>query len=180
MQRVDAVYPPEELAARHEATVQLLVSIGIDGSVTDASVAESGGPAFDRAALAAVRQWKFTPARRGDEALVSRIRIPFRFALPPVEAVPSAPTPAPSSPSPPTGPSASPSAGPVAQAPGASAEGRVPAPVAGASPAPESAAAASAAEETPIDVTVHGHARPPSRGTSDYQLEVGGLASVPR
>src|SRR5438874_2310579 len=35
-------------------------------------------------------------------------------------------------------------------------------------------------EEAVIDVTVHGRPRPPSRGTADYQLEVGGLASVPR
>lgn len=163
LQRTDASYPPGALAARQEATVVLLVSVGIDGSVSDATVAESAGDAFDRAALDAVRQWKFTPARRGNELIVSRIRVPFRFALPAVEAVPTlaaatSPGPGPSSLSHATSTTAPSDAGTTA---------------------PGSPSAATAGEAA-IDVTVRGRARPPSRGTSDYQLDVGNLATVPR
>jgi iron complex outermembrane receptor protein len=154
--RVDATYPPEALAARREATVTLLVTVGTDGAVTDAAVAETGGETFDAAAIAAVKQWKFTPARRGDTPIVSRIRIPFRFALPAVEPVPET--------SPQTPPPSEPAPAPSQTKPGAQ-------------PKPKQAAKAA---EAPIDVTVRGRSRPPSRGTSDYQLGVGGLATVPR
>src|SRR5438046_2822106 len=59
LQRVDAVYPPEALAARQEATVVLRVSVGGDGTVTDVAVDASAGAAFDQAAIAAIRQWRF-------------------------------------------------------------------------------------------------------------------------
>ncbi|MFI5308775.1 MAG: TonB family protein, partial [Polyangiales bacterium] len=160
VQRVDAVYPPQALGAREQAAVSLLVTVGVDGSVSEAVVAESGGEAFDRAALDAIKQWRFTPARRGSEPVVSRIRVPFRFALPDVSAV-EAPA-QPQAPSPATLPPVTAALGPEA--------------------APPSTAEAPAApvEEAPIDVTVRGRARPPSRGASDFQLDVGNLAAVPR
>jgi iron complex outermembrane recepter protein len=148
VKRADADYPPGELAARLEATVMLLVTVGADGSVTDVSVAESGGEAFDQAAIAAVRQWKFTPARRGDTPIVSRIRIPFQFALPAVEQIP-APQPQPQIPAPPA-------------------------------PTQQPASAQESTTEEAIDVTVRGRPRPLSRGTSDFQIDVGALATVPR
>lgn len=80
--RVDAVYPPEALAKGEEALVALKVSIGADGTIKGAEVVESGGDAFDRAALAAVFLWTFTPAYRGEIPIESKIKIPFRFALP--------------------------------------------------------------------------------------------------
>jgi TonB family protein len=113
--RVDATYPEAALAARKEATVALQVTVGADGAVNDVTVVESAGEPFDGAAIAAARQWQFKPARRGDEPVASRIRIPFRFALPPpsppVAAVspppsvvavapPSAPPPSPTAPAP--------------------------------------------------------------------------------
>ncbi len=165
IQRVDAIYPPEALAARQEANVTLLVTVGIDGTVTDVTVAESGAEQFDQAAIAAVKQWRFVPARRGNEVVVTRIRIPFRFVLPAVETVVPAPAPTPPTPTPspaPTMESETPSTEPEApstEAPEKPVEGP---------------------NEAPIDVTVRGRSRPPSRGTSDYQLDVGSLAAVPR
>jgi TonB family protein len=144
---VEAIYPPEALAAHQEATVTLLVTVGTDGNVADVTVAESAGEALDRAAIEAVRQWKFIPARRGDQVIVSRIRIPFRFALPSAKTV--------TTPSPQQTP-----AGPAQTAPAAGGQGP--------------------AEDEAIDVTVRGRARALSRGTSDFQIDVGGLATVPR
>lgn len=81
--RVDAAYPPEALAARKEAQVVLDVTVSEQGEVTAAEVVTSGGEAFDLSAQAAVKQWRFKPAQRGEVPIASRIRVPFRFALPP-------------------------------------------------------------------------------------------------
>jgi iron complex outermembrane receptor protein len=87
---VEATYPPDALAARREARVELVITVLADGSVGDVEVASAAAQEFDAAAVAAVRQWRFEPARRGEQAVDSRIRVPFRFALP--EAEPAAPT----------------------------------------------------------------------------------------
>jgi TonB family protein len=177
VQRTEAAYPQDALAARQEASVTLLVTVAIDGSVSDVAVTETGGESFDAAAIEAVKQWKFMPARRGTELVVSRIRIPFRFALPPVETVPVAATPvqeAASDASSTVGSSAA-TGGETAKSPAGSA-----APSADVKTPPSAQGEAAAPEEAPIDVTVYGRPRPASRGTSDFQLEVGSLATVPR
>jgi TonB family protein len=153
VKRVDAIYPPEAIGSGQDGTVVLLVTVANDGAVTDAAVAETRGASLDQAAIAAVKQWQFRPARRDGEAISSRIRIPFTFALPTVDEVAQ---PAP----PPT---------PIEQVPVVT-------------PSPPSAQTAAESEtgEAPIDVTVLGKARPTSRGASDFQIEVGALAAVPR
>lgn len=90
----EAVYPPEELAARKHAAVVLLVSIDAGGHVTEVSVAQSGGKAFDDAATAAMRLWTFTPATRDGAPVASRIRVPFHFAPPEAPAPPEVLAPA--------------------------------------------------------------------------------------
>lgn len=87
--QIEAVYPQAALAARQEALVILQVVVGTDGSVRDATVVTSGGDGFDAAAMAAMRQWTFRPAQRDGVAIESRIRVPFRFALPAVEIAPA-------------------------------------------------------------------------------------------
>jgi iron complex outermembrane receptor protein len=87
VQSVAASYPSEALAERREARVELLVTVLADGNVGDVQVAASAGQAFDDAAIAAVRQWRFEPARSGDAPVDSRIRVPFQFALPQVAPV---------------------------------------------------------------------------------------------
>ncbi len=162
LSRVDAVYPQAALAAGQQGTVVLLVTVDIGGGVSDAEVAQSAGAALDQAALDAVKQWRFMPARRGSQLVVSRIRIPFRFAPPEVAAV-AAPV----------------AATPAAPPPGA-ASGAGAAPAQAAAQQRSKAAAATPPPEAPIEVTVRGQARPPSRGSSDFQLDIGNLASVPR
>lgn len=82
IEQAPAEYPAVELLANHEATVVLLVTVGRDGLVGSAEISESAGRAFDEAAMAAIRGWKFAPARRSGEPVASRIRVPFRFELP--------------------------------------------------------------------------------------------------
>ena len=55
---------PEETPAEG-AAVDLELTIAADGKLTDAKVVTSAGEALDAAALEAVRQFTFEPARRG-------------------------------------------------------------------------------------------------------------------
>ena len=41
----------------------------------------SGAWILDEVALAAVRKWRFVPARRGDEAIAHWVDVPVRFRL---------------------------------------------------------------------------------------------------
>lgn len=75
VQFVEAPFPEEEKG--HTGSVVLAVTIREDGTVEDAVVTESASPAFDAAALAAVKQFTFTPAEV--DGKVSRIRILYRY-----------------------------------------------------------------------------------------------------
>jgi periplasmic protein TonB len=57
---VAPVYPPLALASRAEGVVIIEATIGVDGRVENARVLRSR-PLLDEAALAAVRQWVYTP-----------------------------------------------------------------------------------------------------------------------
>jgi TonB family protein len=78
---VEADYPMIEGQEPVEAAVELDVVVGKDGLVTEASVARSAGEAFDEAALAAVRQFVFEPARKDWEPIAARVRYRYVFEL---------------------------------------------------------------------------------------------------
>jgi iron complex outermembrane recepter protein len=142
-----AVYPAGSTEA---ATVVTLVTVSVDGKVQGAEVVESGGPAFDAAALEAVKRWTFQPALRDGSPIPARIRIPFRFEPPP----------------PPLADAGQPS---TAGAPAAAQPVVVPLPAAAESPA---------AAEAPIDeVTVRG-TRSQNFGTGDFEIQLGQLAAT--
>ena len=88
--RFDAAYlnnPPPEyppLARRRglEGTVLLSVAVCAEGRATELEVRTTSGSAhLDRAALDAVRRWRFVPARAGGQAVASRIVVPIVFRL---------------------------------------------------------------------------------------------------
>lgn len=83
---VEATYPPEAVEQNLEATVILLITIDADGSVSEATVETPVGYGFDEAAVAAVEQFRFSPATRGGEPFAVRIRYQYEFLLPEVEA----------------------------------------------------------------------------------------------
>lgn len=159
----EALYPPEELAAKRHAEVVLFVTIDSEGHVTRTDIAQSGGQPFDDAAALAMREWTFVPAMRDGTPIPSRIRVPFHFAPPET----AAPTP-----------------GVIA---GAGFQGQVeqvgepratPAVPGG---RPRTQAQAEANPETgPDEVHVIGRSVIPSRGAGDYDIAVGKLAAVPR
>lgn len=141
---------PEQGQPDHEAQVVLAVTIDADGKVGEVTVATSGGDILDRSAVAAVKQWVFSPATKDGVAVPSRVRVPITFVRPPSLPSPEKKT--------------EPLPSPPAQT--AHAE---PAP-----PPPEPTA------EKLLDATVAGKQRPRSRGAADFDIEVGALAQIPR
>src|SRR5262249_51050269 len=78
---VPADYPPDEKAAGRTASVLLQVDIAIDGTVTAAAVTGSAGPAFDAAATAAVKQFRFSPAEIDGVPAAVRIEYQYDFTV---------------------------------------------------------------------------------------------------
>lgn len=74
------VYPPDALAEKRTGTVMLKVIVLADGTVGDVGVLRGEEP-FVSAAIAAVRRWRYEPARwRGEPITVYRVvEIPFRL-----------------------------------------------------------------------------------------------------
>jgi len=80
LESVDAVYPDAALlAARGTVVVQLRIVIEEDGTVSDATVLAPQGDGLDEAAVAAIRRFRFEPARRDGVAI--RVAIPFAFEI---------------------------------------------------------------------------------------------------
>ena len=78
---VEASYPPEAEAQKVEGRVVLSIDISATGEVTRAEVVEPAGHGFDEAALAAVRQFRFTPAEVDGKPSPVRITYAYDFVL---------------------------------------------------------------------------------------------------
>lgn len=78
---VSATYPELALKARLTAQVVLSVEIDAKGKVTSATVQEPRGQGFDEAAQAAVLQFEFRPAMKGDKPIASRILYRYDFTV---------------------------------------------------------------------------------------------------
>ena len=74
------MYPSDAKDKHVEGNVELLVTVGSDGLVKDASVQKSI-PALDDAALAAIRQWEFRPGRVKGKPVEVLTTITFSFRL---------------------------------------------------------------------------------------------------
>jgi len=62
--------------------VLLRVLVGRDGAALKVEVDQSSrSRTLDHAALDAVRQWRFVPARRGTETVEAWVRVPVSFRL---------------------------------------------------------------------------------------------------
>ena len=61
------------------ATVVIIFVVDENGRVQDPRVQRSTNPSFDRSALAAIRQWKFEPAKVQGRSVSSRLRQSFSF-----------------------------------------------------------------------------------------------------
>ena len=65
-----------------EGKVILKVRVLADGKASQVSIATSSGhEVLDEAALEAVSQWHFVPAKRGGQAVESWVNVPINFNL---------------------------------------------------------------------------------------------------
>ena len=75
-------YPQEARERGHQGEVLLRVEVLSDGRVGQIEIKRSSGhEALDRSALSTVKQWKFIPAKRGEDSVPSWVSIPIRFQL---------------------------------------------------------------------------------------------------
>jgi protein TonB len=75
-------YPGLARKRGHEGTVILQVLVNKAGRVDDLKIEISSNFALlDRAALAAVRKWRFEPGRQGEERISMWVRVPVTFKL---------------------------------------------------------------------------------------------------
>jgi periplasmic protein TonB len=77
---VEPVYPPDAFAKKIQGTVAVEILIDVDGHVVRATVTRSV-PQLDAAAVAAVRQWLFTPAMKDGRAVPSLATAPVQFTI---------------------------------------------------------------------------------------------------
>ncbi|WP_199054379.1 energy transducer TonB [Aquitalea sp. ASV15] len=76
------IYPPLSIEMEETGTVRLRVQVSAQGLPLAVELEQTSGfPRLDRAALTAVRGWKFTPAKRGDEAIPYTFIVPVQFSL---------------------------------------------------------------------------------------------------
>ena len=79
---VNAVYPPEALAQKLHGPVVLQAVIGRDGTVEDLKLVR-GYFVLGRAAIAAVKQWRFQPYSQNGHASATQTLITINFSYPP-------------------------------------------------------------------------------------------------
>lgn len=81
-ERTPPRYPPISRRLGEEGTVMLRVELDESGRVDAAGVQSgSGHPRLDEAALAAVKTWRCTPARRDGQPVRASATQPFKFVL---------------------------------------------------------------------------------------------------
>ncbi|MBE2210786.1 MAG: energy transducer TonB [Xanthomonadaceae bacterium] len=75
-------YPRNALRSGIEGTVQVQVEVGADGVPTSVSLASgSGSRELDRAAMDAVRRWRFSPAMANGQPTAGRVTVPIKFTV---------------------------------------------------------------------------------------------------
>jgi protein TonB len=75
-------YPPVSRRLQETGKVLLRVHVDTSGVATDVEIRNSSGFArLDSAAVKAVWQWRFIPAKRGETAVAAWVLIPLKFEL---------------------------------------------------------------------------------------------------
>ena len=75
-------YPPAAMRNGDQGTVLVRVEVGADGVPTSVEVAQrSGSRDLDRAAMNAVRLWRFQPAQRDGQAVAGAVTVPIDFKM---------------------------------------------------------------------------------------------------
>ena len=75
-------YPPQSRTLEEEGVVKLKVRVSAEGRALTVEMAKSSGfKRLDAAALEAVRQWRFVPAKQDGLAVEDTVIVPLRFTL---------------------------------------------------------------------------------------------------
>lgn len=75
-------YPPLARLRGYQGVVVLFVEVLVDGRVGQVGIRRSAGhEILDRAALEAVRAWRFEPGRKEGRAVTMSVEVPVRFVL---------------------------------------------------------------------------------------------------
>ncbi len=77
---VDPIYPFVAEQLGRSGVVEMQFTVGTDGSVSAIQVTHADPPGvFDAAAIAAVRQWRYQPVKRGGQAVSQRVTVRVVF-----------------------------------------------------------------------------------------------------
>lgn len=77
---VAPIYPADMKREHVSGIVTLKILIDENGNVADRTVAKSTRPEFEAAALDAISQWKFKPAKKAGAAVKATVTIPIKFS----------------------------------------------------------------------------------------------------
>jgi protein TonB len=76
------LYPQEARKRGYQGEVVLRVEVLSNGRVGQVEVKKSSGyKLLDQSALTAVKQWRFIPAKKGDNTIPIWVNIPIKFQL---------------------------------------------------------------------------------------------------
>ncbi|MFA6598963.1 MAG: energy transducer TonB [Ignavibacteriaceae bacterium] len=75
------IYPPQALKKNIEGKVWLKVLVEANGNPSSIQVMKSTDTIFDKAAIAAAKNYKFEPALKDDKPVAVFVIIPFQFSL---------------------------------------------------------------------------------------------------
>ncbi|MEO0454296.1 MAG: energy transducer TonB [Verrucomicrobiota bacterium] len=73
-------YPNELRKEKKKGQVYLVFVVNKNGRVENPSAKRATHPAFEKAAIDAVKQWKFEPATRDGKAVAAKMSIPITFS----------------------------------------------------------------------------------------------------
>ena len=75
-------YPAMSRRIGEEGRVLMKVLVTVEGVAAEVEIEKtSGSERLDKAAMAAVRQWRFIPAKRNNQPLSAYVLVPIKFAL---------------------------------------------------------------------------------------------------
>lgn len=75
-------YPSISRRLGEQGKVLLRVQVAVDGTADSVALQTSSGSSrLDQAALAAVKKWRFVPAKRGGQAVSASVIVPISFSI---------------------------------------------------------------------------------------------------
>ena len=82
IKRVNPTYPEYAYNMRIEGSVRVMFAVDEDGNVVSPKVVKANPPdTFENAAITAVRQWKFKPAKKNGKIVNVRMVAPINFVI---------------------------------------------------------------------------------------------------